>query len=39
MMALFGFVQYQLLIIMKDVGDFQEVEVVTKKNPVPSTPK
>jgi uncharacterized membrane protein len=35
MMALFGFVQYQLLIIMKDVGDFEEVAVVTKKSPVP----
>jgi len=35
MMALFGFVQYQLLIIMKDVGDFEEVAVVTKKTPVP----
>jgi hypothetical protein len=34
MMALFGFIQYQLLIMMKDVSDFEEAEVVTKKNPV-----
>jgi len=39
MMALFGFVQYQLLIIMKDVSDFEEAEIVTKRNPVPSTSK
>jgi hypothetical protein len=39
MMALFGFVQYQLLIIMKDVSDFEEAEIVTKKNPIPQTPK
>jgi|GEM_PF-1249018 len=34
MMALFGFIQYQLLIMMKDVSDFEEAEIVTKKNPV-----
>ena len=39
MMALFGFVQYELLIIMKDVSDFEEAEIVTKKNPVSQTPK
>jgi hypothetical protein len=39
MMALFGFVQYQLLIMMKDVSDFEEAEIVTKKNPVSQTPK
>lgn len=35
MMALFGFIQYQLLIMMKDVSDFEAVEIVTKKNPLP----
>lgn len=35
MMALFGFIQYQLLIMMKDVSDFEAAEIVTKKNPVP----
>ena len=34
-----GFVQYELLIIMKDVSDFEEAEIVTKKNPVSQTPK
>jgi len=34
MMALFGFIQYQLLIMMKDVSDFEAAEIVTKKNPV-----
>ncbi|HEX5150623.1 MAG TPA: DUF1361 domain-containing protein [Parafilimonas sp.] len=37
MMALFGFVQYQLLIMMKDVSDFEAAEIVTKKNPVLQT--
>ena len=32
MMALFGFVQYQLLVMMKDVGDFEGAEVVTKND-------
>lgn len=31
MMALFGFVQYQLLIMMKDVGDIEQAEIVTKE--------
>lgn len=31
MMALFGFVQYQLLIMMKDVSDFEGVGIVSKK--------
>lgn len=30
MMFLFGFAQYQLLVMMKDVSDFEEAEVVTK---------
>jgi len=35
MMALFGFVQLQLLIMMKDVSDFQEDEIVTPEEPAP----
>jgi hypothetical protein len=31
MMALFGFAQYQLLIMMKDVGDFEGAQTVTKE--------
>ncbi len=30
MMALFGFVQYQLLVMIKDVGDFESAELFTK---------
>ena len=30
MMALFGFVQYMLIVMMKDIGDIEEVEVITK---------
>jgi len=30
MMALFGFVQYQMLIMMKDVRDIEESEAITK---------
>jgi len=31
MMGLFGFAQYQLLVMMKDVSDFEGVKAVTKK--------
>ncbi|RZL98534.1 MAG: DUF1361 domain-containing protein [Pedobacter sp.] len=31
MMALFGFAQYQLLVMMKDVSDFEDAELVTKQ--------
>lgn len=31
MMFLFGFVQYQLLIMMKDVGDVEDAHVISKK--------
>lgn len=31
MMALFGFVQYQLLVMMKDVSDIEEARIVTKE--------
>lgn len=34
MMALFGFVQYQLLTMMKDVSDFEGAGVVSKNEPV-----
>lgn len=30
MMVLFGFVQYKLLVIMKDVGDIEDVRIITK---------
>jgi hypothetical protein len=31
MMGLFGFVQYMLLVMMKDVGDIEEAELISKK--------
>lgn len=37
MMALFGYVQYQLLVMMKDVGDFEGVEAVTKNESIIKT--
>lgn len=37
MMVLFGFVQYQLLVMMKDVGDFEGVQVVTKNETINKT--
>ncbi|MEZ4911739.1 MAG: DUF1361 domain-containing protein [Saprospiraceae bacterium] len=30
MMFLFGFIQFQLLVMMKDVGDIEQAEIVTK---------
>ncbi len=39
MMILFGLVQYQLLIMMKDVGDFEGAEVVTKNEQASKLPK
>jgi uncharacterized membrane protein len=31
MMALFGFAQYQLLVMMKDVNDIEEAKIITKE--------
>ncbi len=31
MMALFGFIQYQLLVMMKDVSDIEEAQLITKE--------